>query len=304
MTPRVALMGCGNWGRHILRDLRSLGCDVPVVARSEASIGRAREGGASEVAPELADLDQVEGVVIATPEPQHATHVHEALSLGVPVFCEKPLTVNPTSAARLAREAPDRVFVMDKWRYHPGVEALRDIARSGELGAVVGLRAARLGFGSAHPTSDSIWHLAPHDLAIAIEVLGALPEPVSAVAEVIDGVVHGLRGQLGHGPWVTIEVSSAHAERRRELSLICEGGAAWLLAPEATEIAVSSDIGGEIEARRIGDELPLLRELQAFVEHLGGGPPPRSSVSEGAAVVGAVGRLRELAGLEAASPED
>ena len=38
----VGLVGCGRWGRHILRDLVSLGCEVPVVARSDASVARAR----------------------------------------------------------------------------------------------------------------------------------------------------------------------------------------------------------------------------------------------------------------------
>jgi Trk K+ transport system NAD-binding subunit len=33
----VGLVGCGRWGRHILRDLVALGCEVHVVARSEES---------------------------------------------------------------------------------------------------------------------------------------------------------------------------------------------------------------------------------------------------------------------------
>src|SRR5262245_44244060 len=45
----VALVGCGAWGRFILRDLISLGCEVSVVARSERSIANAQEGGASTV---------------------------------------------------------------------------------------------------------------------------------------------------------------------------------------------------------------------------------------------------------------
>jgi hypothetical protein len=42
-------------------------------------------------------------------------------------------------------------------------------------------------------------------------------------------------------------------------------------------------------------ELPLLAELRAFVGFVNGGPPPRSSAAEGAAVVKAIVRLRELA---------
>lgn len=34
---RIALVGCGRWGRLVLRDLTSLGCDVVVVGRSEAT---------------------------------------------------------------------------------------------------------------------------------------------------------------------------------------------------------------------------------------------------------------------------
>ena len=44
-------------------------------------------------------------------------------------------------------------------------------------------------------------------------------------------------------------------------------------------------------------ELPLLRELRAFLDHLDGGPPPRSSAAEGAAIVRTISELRLLAGL-------
>ena len=135
----MALVGCGRWGRHILRDLIALGCEVPVVARSEASIERAREGGAAEIVADIASLGAVDGVVVATPTSTHAEVVEEALGLGAPVFVEKPLTADVDSARRVAAIAPDRLFVMDKWRYHPGVRELARIAQSGELGPVVGI---------------------------------------------------------------------------------------------------------------------------------------------------------------------
>ena len=100
--PRVGLVGCGRWGRHILRDLRSLGCDVPVVARSQASRQRAEEGGAAEIVAEMAALRGVDGVVVSTPTSTHAEVVEEALELGVPVYVEKPLTADLASARRLA----------------------------------------------------------------------------------------------------------------------------------------------------------------------------------------------------------
>jgi hypothetical protein len=52
----------------------------------------------------------------------------------------------------------------------------------------------------------------------------------------------------------------------------------------------------EPERRAISTELPLLRELRAFVEHLDGGPPPRSSAAEGVEIVRRIAELRSMAG--------
>jgi len=131
----VGLVGCGNWGRHILRDLVSLGCEVPVVARSPESIARAEKGGgASKVVTDTGSFPALDGVVVATPTSTHAAVLDEVLEREVSVFCEKPLTDDPSAARQLAERAPDRLFVMDKWRYHPGVLELAAIARERRLG--------------------------------------------------------------------------------------------------------------------------------------------------------------------------
>ena len=53
----------------------------------------------------------------------------------------------------------------------------------------------------------------------------------------------------------------------------------------------------EPRPRSTPGEWPLLAELRAFVGHLEGGPPPRSSAADGAAGVRALAALRALAGL-------
>jgi predicted dehydrogenase len=289
------LVGCGNWGRHILRDLVALECQVTVVARSERSRADAAEGGAAGVVGSLGEVPPVDGFVIATPTTTHAEVAEEVLGRGVPVFVEKPLTDDAADAERLAATAPDRLFVMDKWRYHPGIELLGEIARSGELGRVVGLRTTRVGWGNPHGDVDAVWILAPHDLSIALEILGTVPPPRTAVAIGLDGAAEGLIGVLGDQPWHALEVSSRTLDRRREVSLVCEDGVAFLPDGYSDHVLVAT--GPEPEKRSISTELPLLRELRAFVEHLAGGPPPRSSAFEGAEIVKTVGELRVLAGL-------
>ncbi len=145
--PNVALVGCGRWGRLILRDLVALGCQVVVVDRSVENQRHAREGGAAAIVDNIAALPDVDGTVVATTTSTHGAVIESLLDRHVPIFVEKPLTADRPTAVRLAKRAPDRLFVMDKWRYHPGVEMLAEIARSGELGPVVGLHTIRVGWG-------------------------------------------------------------------------------------------------------------------------------------------------------------
>jgi predicted dehydrogenase len=280
---------------HILRDLCVLGCEVHVVARSPASRGRAEEGGAASVVASVEELPEIDGAVVASSTVSHAAVAESLLGRGVPVFVEKPLTADVGEAERLAAIGGDRLFVMDKWRYHPGIEALAEIARSSELGKVVGLRTTRVSWGHRFEDVDTVWIHAPHDLAIALEILGTVPAARSAVGEVQDGSLSGLVAFLGDVPWRAIEISATSAERRREIKLVCEQGVAWLADAYADHVAVAPT-GGEPEGRALSTEMPLLCELRAFVEHLDGGPPPRSSAAEGAEVVRRIAELRVLAG--------
>jgi len=303
-TRRVGLVGCGRWGRHILRDLVSLGCEVMVVDPSQESRQRAAEGGAATVTDTLADLPPIAGVVVATPTSTHAAVIEELLRHHAPIFSEKPLTADRASAERLAELAPGRLFVMDKWRYHPGVEMLREIARSGELGPVLGLRTTRIGWANPHSDVDPVWILAPHDLSIALEVLGDIPAPRAASAERLNGTPAGLVGLLGIDPWMVLDVSILNPERRREIRLHCRDGVAILSDSYREHVLVTRDFDPHRTAvraealRPISTDPPLLRELRAFLGYIAGGPPPRSTAAEGAMIVNALADLRELAGID------
>jgi len=300
MKPRpvLALVGCGRWGVHILRDLVSLGCEVHVAADSEASRERAIAGGAASFRTRVEDLPTVGGAVVAVPTVWHAEIIRRLMPRDVPIFVEKPMTPDAGEAKQLAAELPDRLFVMDKWRYHPGVEALRDIARSGELGPVIGLSTWRLDWGSPHADVDAVWILAPHDLSIALEILGHIPEPRAAVAEAGGNGLRSLSAILGSDPWLRLEVSELDRGRRREVRLHLREGTAVLGDGYAEHLDITRrgpHGTALVEKRPVGGGMPLLRELETFVRHLEGGPAPKSSAAEGAQVVDVIARLRVMA---------
>jgi predicted dehydrogenase len=255
----------------------------------------------------LAELPSVEGIVVCTPTPTHARVAEESLARGVPVFVEKPHTDDPDAAERLAAGWEGKLFVMDKWRYHTGVLALAEIARSGELGGVQGVRTLRVGWGNPRADSDSAWLLAPHDLAIVFELLGRLPEPRAGRIERVGSMTTGLIGWLGQDPWALIEVSTSSPRRERSVRIVCDGGSALLPDAYSDHVLIvrgdpQSEPDAAVERRPVRDEMPLLSELRAFVEHLRGGPPPRSSASEGAKVVRILSDLLILARREGHPP--
>ena len=91
-TVSIGLVGCGEWGKHILRDLCTLGCEVAVVCRSAVSWKRAIDGGAASIVKYLSDLPPVQGVVVATPTSTHFDVTQELLDRKIPIFVEKPIT--------------------------------------------------------------------------------------------------------------------------------------------------------------------------------------------------------------------
>ncbi len=296
----MGLIGCGRWGALILRDLRSLECEVVVIARGGGSRERAIGGGATAVVSSVSELGRVDGVIVSTPTSSHADVLDEVLPLGVPMFVEKPLCNDAERAQDLANRAPDRLFVMDKWRYHPGVQMLATMARQGDLGEVLGVRTRRVGWGTNHDDVDAVWVLTPHDLSIGLEILGHLPAPRAAVAEWNGTRVGGMQALLGTHPWLAVEVSELSPVNVRVVEV--HGREAMARLDGGWDEHVTLVRRGQPEPRSVTiptpGELPLMAELRAFLEHLRGGPPPRSSAHDGARTVEAIAELRRMSGIE------
>lgn len=300
---KIGLAGCGRWGRLILRDLKSLGCWVAVAAPSEDSAANARDADADLIVSSIDDLPQVDALVVAVPTILHGEVVLRLAERGVPVFCEKPLTNDIASAQAIVKKAGDSVFVMDKWRYHAGIHALRDIANSGELGPVLGIKTTRRQWGCPHDDVDPAWILLPHDLTIAIEILGYLPEPVHAVAESDANGLIGLSASLSGDAWLQCEVGTRSPQYKRMIEVRCRDGVAVLRDSYDQHIAViRSDArraaAPEWQLRPFNENMPLLDELRAFAGYVrGNGIRPKSSAADGLQVVEALVKLHRLAGV-------
>ncbi len=300
----IGLVGVGRWGKLILRDLVSLGCEVHVVAVGEQSVANAREFGATSIVGSVAELPELQGAVAAPIVTKHAEVVRElGEAQAGPIYCEKPLTADLAEAEELVAELGDRLFVMDKWRYQAGVLELARLAKSGELGDIQSITLRRVSTRNPHPDVNTIWTHMPHDFSITLELLGEIPPVSHAVGEFVNGEIVGARATLGEAPWVAIEISDGAPESHREARVVGSTGIAVLAGGWSEEVIVRRFDGKGDQVIPAQGELPLLAELRAFIGHVNGGPAPKSSAAEGALIVRRVEETLAMAGNERANRE-
>jgi len=299
---RVGLVGCGRWGRLILRDLVRLGCDVHVAVPSPESRQAAVDSGAVAAVEKVGRLPTgLDGYVVAVPTNMHARIIEQLLDRERPIYVEKPLTDDPGTAQSLAAAAGERVFVMDKWRYHGAIQALAALVESKELGGVQSMQSVRAQCGQPHDDVDATWILLPHDLSIVLHVLGCLPPVRAAFGEGVGSAMESAIAFLGDNPRAAVQVTSLWPAYNRMVRVLFEDGIASMVDPMDNHILLHRFDHGRlsrdrVERRRVDTEAPLLKELRAFVGHLEGGPPPLSSAADGAAIARTISEVHRMAG--------
>ena len=155
---RWGVVGTGGIAADFCQALTHSCCEVVNVAGSSPDKARAfaaRFGiaGWSDGLAQLLAAPGVDAIYIATPHPLHERQALASIAAGRHVLCEKPLTMDERSAARViaaARRAG--VFLMEAYMYrcHPLVPALLSRLNDGAIGPVrhvradFGFRAARV----------------------------------------------------------------------------------------------------------------------------------------------------------------
>ncbi|GAA4864514.1 Gfo/Idh/MocA family protein [Actinomycetospora straminea] len=186
---KIAVVGYGYWGAKHARVLSSLpGVALTVIDADETCLAEAeKQFPAARLVSRLdAALDDLDGVVVATPPGSHATLASQALAAGMHTLVEKPLTTSVADAESLigiARENNALLMVGHTFEYNAAVRKLREIVRSGDLGRILYIHSSRLGLGRYQKDCDVVWDLAPHDISIISYLLDEMPTSVSAWAD-------------------------------------------------------------------------------------------------------------------------
>ena len=151
-NERVALgyVGCKNRGGQNMAAFAKTGqvdhvvaCDVDtaVLDEFEQKLAKRKVSGIARVADhrELLDRDDIDAVVVSTPDHWHAIPTIDACRAGKDVYCEKPLTLFPTEGEamlRAARESGRLVQTGSQQRSGLEWQKARDIVAAGDLGTI------------------------------------------------------------------------------------------------------------------------------------------------------------------------
>jgi len=145
---RIGIIGVGRIGPFHAHAIAAH-ADVTSIVITDTDRDRAQHVaaalGATEVASSAALLSQVDGVVIASSTDSHAELIMQAVSAGVPTFCEKPVALDLASTRRVVAQVHEHNGVVQigfQRRFDHGYRAAREAVQSGALGRVYNMRIA------------------------------------------------------------------------------------------------------------------------------------------------------------------
>lgn len=320
MTPLcINVIGAGHWGPNIVRNFSS----IPGVM-----VGKVADIDGNRLAPitqnfptvevttqpgEAASDPRSDAVAIVTPVATHFQLALAALEAGKHVFVEKPLCATSGECKQLIELAAKKsriLMVGHIFLFHPGIEKIKAILDSGEIGRIIYIDSVRTNLGPVRGDVNALWDLAAHDLAIFNYWLESQPLRVSATGanvaldspqDVAFASVQYASGVLAH-----VHASWLNPRKVRQITVVGEKKMIVFDDIDMTRTVQIYNHGLTIDktvyadsfgAHRLkyqhGDLLvpklsggePLRMECEHFVECIRSGNPPRTGGIDGKRVV-------------------
>ncbi len=319
---RVGVVGLNYWGPNLVRNFDDLAelawvCDLDE-ERLATLAARYPQARASTSIDELLADETVDAVVVATPVPTHYALAKQALEAGKHVFVEKPPAMRAAEMDELVRIAADRDRVLMPGHlllYHPGVEKLKALVDSGELGEVLCVYGNRQNLGIVRTNENALWSLGVHDLSVILYLLDEDPETATAqgrdfltpgVEDVVFCYLRFPSGKIAH-----MHLSWLDPHKMRKLTVVGREKMAvfddmelerkvtvyekspWKRAETYGEWQTRS---GDIYIPKISTAEPLRLECTFFLELVDGKHDRAKVARDGARVVRALEMLTESLG--------
>ena len=192
----IALVGCGNWGKNIARNLHQMGY-LACIYDSKSNLSK--ELNYDYMLPTF-ELDKIfeskniNAIVIASPAITHKDLAVEALKNNKDVFIEKPFCLSLLDAQKLSKLAANKnkvLMVGHLLNYHNAFIEMKELIKNGKIGVPQNIRANRQALGAIRSKESVIYDLSAHDISMILSITEELP---------IDVNVHSIHHHNNIGP--------------------------------------------------------------------------------------------------------
>lgn len=320
---RAAVIGLGSMGANHVRVFSDMtGVELAGVADSDPDrVAHVTAGRTFPGFPDAATLlaeTSPDIVSVVVPTGLHEQVATLVMNAGAHVLVEKPIAASLEAGVRLAELARERglIFAVGHIeRFNPAIRELKSRLDAGLGGAVLQLRARRVGpFPHRIRDVGVIHDLGVHDIDIMRFLLGDDVERVYAHAmrhihtdneDMLTGMLHFRGGALG-----VLDINWLTPTKERTLTALCERGlyavdyAAQSLtfyenyAATVRDGLFASVTEGPMTRYPIIQREPLRAELEAFRDAVRDGKPSPVSAEDGLAALSVAEALVESAELQ------
>lgn len=298
---KIAVLGCGLWGRNIVRNFYNLNALGMVCDLDDENLAKVKEQYPEVTTTkdfnDILNSKEITGVVVVTPSHTHYKFVKAMLEAGKHVYVEKPISTVAQEAKDLKELADSKGLVLMVGHlllYHPAVNRLKMLVEDGVLGDIVYAQSDRLNINYFKNDRSVMWDLAPHDVSMISYVLGKNPKRViSAIGCSSDGndimdITHiGIEMEGG----AVAHITDSWITPRKHVQLLVRGTKATAIlddtVPEHKLTIYDNYKAGTIENVQL-DYLeiePLKLECQHFISCCETGKKARSDGENGFIVV-------------------
>jgi predicted dehydrogenase len=185
---KIGVVGCGYWGPNLVRNFRSLpDCSLKMMS----DLNERRLAHLKTLYPEVEGVTDfnhllngsgLDAIVVATAVKTHFPLAKAALTAGKHTFIEKPMAMSSAECEELIDIAQRKGLVLmvgHTFLYSPAVRKIKEIVDCGDIGEIRYICARRLNLGLFQKDINVAWDLAPHDISIALYIMGEKPAVVN-----------------------------------------------------------------------------------------------------------------------------
>jgi predicted dehydrogenase len=311
----MAVVGAGAWGKNHIRVFSEMPnvrlkyvCDSDPVKLSSIQKAYSHTTMVEHLDPVLQD-PEVNGIVIASSAASHYSLARQGLMANKDLLVEKPMALNLKEAEEMLEMAKERnriLMVGHLLLYHPVVDRLKEMVRSGELGEIYYIYTQRVNLGVIRQDENALLSFAPHDLSVILHLVEEQPVMVSAHGasyiqkEIEDVVFVSLR--FSGGKMANIHLSWLDPHKMRKITIVGSKKMVVFDDVEASEKlkiydkgvrSPSYDTYGEYLTLRFGDITiptikmvePLRTEATHFIHCIETRREPKTGGQDGVKVV-------------------